>query len=63
MIFFNFSKDILCDLAKEGYAGDETQEVKRRQDRLDKAMNRLIKDAEQNAVSMTKAELEKAIGL
>lgn len=61
--FFDFSKDILRDLAKEGYSGDKVQEVKHRQDHLNKAMNRLIEDAEQTAVPMTKTELEKAIRL
>ena len=61
--FFDFSKDILRDLAKEGYSGDKLQEVKRWQDRLNKAMDRLIEDAEQTAVPMAKMELEKAIGL
>lgn len=61
--FFDFSKDILRDLAKEDYAGDKAQEVKRRQNRLNKAMNRLIEDTERTTVPMTKAELEKAIGL
>lgn len=61
--FFDFSKDTLRDLAKEGYSGDKLQEVKHRQDRLNKTMDRLIKDAEQTAVPMTKTELEKAIGL
>lgn len=61
--FFDFSKDILSDLAKEGYSGDKLQEVKRWQDRLNKAMDRLIEDAEQTAVPMAKMELEKAIGL
>lgn len=61
--FFDFSKDILRDLAKEGYSGDKLQEVKHRQDCLNKTMDRLIKDAEQTAVPMTKTELEKAIGL
>ena len=61
--FFDFSKDILRDLAKEGYSGDKLQEVKHRQDRLNKTMDRLIKDAEQTAVPMTKTELEEAIGL
>lgn len=61
--FFDFSKDILRDLAKEGYSGDELQEVKHRQDRLNKAMDQVIEDAEQTAVPLTKTELEKAIGL
>lgn len=61
--FFDFSKDILSDLAKEGYSGDKLQEVKRWQDRLNKAMDRFIEDAEQTAVPMAKMELEKAIGL
>lgn len=61
--FFDFSKDILSDLAKEGYSGDKLQEVKRRQNRLNKAMDQLIKDAEQTAIPMTRTELEKAIGL
>lgn len=61
--FFDFSKDILSDLAKEGYSGDKLQEVKHRQDRLNKAMNRVIEDAEQTAVPLTKTKLEKAIGL
>lgn len=61
--FFDFSKDILCDLAKEGYSGDKLQEVKHQQDCLDKAMDQLIKNAEQTAIPMTKTELEKAIGL
>lgn len=61
--FFDFSKDILSDLAKEGYSGDKLQEVKRWQDRLNKAMDRLIEDAEQTTVPMAKMELEKAIGL
>lgn len=59
----DFSKDILSDLTKEGYSGDKLQEVKHRQNRLNKAMDRLIEDAEQTAISMTKVELEKAIGL
>lgn len=59
----DFSKDILSDLAKEGYSGDKLQEVKYRQNRLNKAMDRLIEDAEQTAIPMTKAELEKAIEL
>lgn len=63
--FFDFSKDILSNLAKEGYSGDkvQVQEVKRRQDRLNKAMDRVIEDAEQTAVPLTKTKLEKAIGL
>lgn len=61
--FFNFSRDILRDLAKEGYSGDKLQEVKHRQDNLNKAMDQLIKNAEQTAIPMTKTELEKAIGL
>lgn len=61
--FFDFSKDILRDLAKEGYSGDMLQEVKHRQDRLNKAMDQVIEDAEQTAVPLTKTELEKAIGL
>lgn len=61
--FFDFSKDILSDLAKEGYSGDKLQEVKRRQNCLNKAMDQLIKDAEQTAIPMTRTELEKAIGL
>ncbi|WP_270638108.1 hypothetical protein [Limosilactobacillus mucosae] len=61
--FFDFSKDILSDLAKEGYSGDKLQEVKHRQDRLNKAMNRVIEDAERTAVPLTKTKLEKAIGL
>lgn len=61
--FFDFSKDILSDLSKKGYSGDKFQEVKYRQDRLNKAMDRLIEDAEQTAVPMTKTELKKAIGL
>lgn len=61
--FFDFSKDILRDLAKEGYSGDKLQEVKHRQDRLNKAMDQVIEDAEQTAVPLTKTELEKAIGL
>lgn len=36
--FFDFSKDILSDLAKEGYSGDKLQEVKRWQDRLNKPL-------------------------
>lgn len=36
--FFDFSKGILRDLAKEGYSGDKLQEVKHRQDCLDKAI-------------------------
>lgn len=61
--FFDFSKDILRDLAKEGYSGDKVQEVKYRQNRLNKAMDQLIKDAERTAIPMTRTELEKAIGL
>ena len=61
--FFDFSKDILSDLARENYSGNKIQEVKHRQDHLNKAMDQLIKDAEQTAVPMTKTELEKAIGL
>lgn len=59
----DFSKDILRDLAKESYSGDKLQEVKHRQNRLNKAIDRLIKNTEQTAVPMAKTKLEKAIGL
>jgi hypothetical protein len=62
--FFDFDEDILKDLVAEGFEGKELiSQFKQRKKKLHAAMDKMIGEAENDAVTMTKEQLEKKIGL
>lgn len=62
--FFDFDEDILKDLVAEGFEGKELiSQFKQRKKKLPAAMEKMIGEAENDAATMTKEQLEKKIGL
>lgn len=62
--FLDFSAEILQDIIKEGYSGEQiVQEFTQRKQMINRRLHQIVDDTLSNQVPMTKEELSKEIGL